>query len=163
VLLAANSMVWRTPQAVAFATHYACAWLGVAVVAGERVLLVEDDEQLRGVVSEVLGLAGYEVYPAASVEEGRAALAAWPPHWVLLDLHGAGDPTVIARAASGLPLVLTSGSDTQYLAAACQRLGAAAFLRKPYDLEELLSTLAALRVSTATIDPGGTSCCASSA
>jgi DNA-binding response OmpR family regulator len=118
-------------------------WGGEAVAV--RVLLVEDEEQLRGMVSEALGMAGYEVYPAASVDEGCAVLAAWPPHVVLLDLYGDGDPAAVARAARGVALVLTSGSDTVYLEAARRRLGAVAVLRKPYDLDELLATLADLR------------------
>ena len=119
------------------------------MVAG-RVLLVEDDEQLRGIVSEVLGLAGYEVDPAASVDEGCAVLAAWPPALVVLDLYGDGDPAAVARAARGTAVVLTSGSDPEYLEAARRRLGAVAVLRKPYDLEELIATIAAVRASGAT-------------
>ena len=114
-------------------------------MAAARVLLVEDDEQLRGVASEALGLAGYEVYPAATVDEGCAALAAWPPALIVVDLYGTGDLNVIARAARGTALVLTSGSDPAYLETERQRLGAVAVLRKPYDLGELLATVAAVR------------------
>jgi CheY-like chemotaxis protein len=104
---------------------------------GLRVLLVDDDADLREAVAAALELGGCEVYAAVDVGEARAALASWPPDVLVLDLHGTGDPAPLVRAAAGVPLVLTSGSSPAYRAAAAARLGAAAALAKPYDAADL--------------------------
>ncbi len=53
---------------------------------GRRVLLVESDEDLRGVLAEVLELSGYAVRAVRDPAEARAALRAEPPELVTLDL-----------------------------------------------------------------------------
>jgi len=110
----------------------------------KRVLLVDDDGDIRDSVSGALERRGYEVYAAASVDEARAAARAWPPDAVVLDLYGAGDAERAARAF-GAPVVLASGSSEAYLAAAAQRVGAAAAVAKPYGLGQLVAALEHLR------------------
>ncbi len=51
--------------------------------AGRRVLLVDDDDDVRRAVCEVLTDEGHEVREA---DNGRDALGAWEPDVIVLDL-----------------------------------------------------------------------------
>jgi DNA-binding response OmpR family regulator len=117
---------------------------------GKRVLLVEDDTDVRETLASALEYHGYEVYPAATAAEALAVLRAWPPALLVLDLNGVGDGTALARAAvlQAVPVVLSSASSEQYLAAARIRLGAQDVLAKPFDLDNLALVVgAAVRVA----------------
>ena len=117
---------------------------------GKRVLLVEDDADVRETLTSALEYHGYEVYPAATANEALAALRAWPPALLVLDLNGVGDGLALARAAAleAVPVVLSSASSQEYLAAARVRLGAYDVLVKPFDLDNLALTVgAAFRVA----------------
>lgn len=112
-----------------------------------RILLVEDDADLRESLCKVLEESGYEV---DGVRNGREALEylrrEQPPCVVLLDLMmpvmtgwefrdaQRGDP-----ALSDIPVViLTADGRAQSKA---DSLGVGKFLRKPLQLEELLGTV----------------------
>lgn len=56
-----------------------------------RILVVEDQADLRKLVSLTLRTQGYELTEAASVDEALAALAAGVPDVVLLDVMLPGD------------------------------------------------------------------------
>ena len=114
-----------------------------------RVLVVDDDEVVRGFVGEALRAEGYAV---AAAPEAGAALdllwAAWEdqPDVILLDLLL---PAVDGRGFTDLyrelpvrhaPIVLLSAQDELERIAA--ETGAAAGLRKPFGLDELLATVA---------------------
>lgn len=104
-----------------------------------RVVLVEDDADLRESVAALLEGRGFEVYPARDCAEAAAAARAWRPKAAVVDLQGTGDPTPLTGL--GLALVLSSGSSDEYLAQEARRLGAVAVLRKPYDPAELVAAL----------------------
>jgi len=111
-----------------------------------RILLVEDDAPLRAVVAEVLRDDGYTVEEAA---DGHAALAATmrsAPDAVVLDLHlpfldGPGFVRMLRDHLpwSRVPLLVLSGAGRAEDAAA--HLGAAALVRKPFTLDELLGAV----------------------
>jgi CheY-like chemotaxis protein len=111
----------------------------------ERVLLVEDDADIRDTIAEVLEEDGF---PTAAVDSGREALAHLAsadalPAVILLDLMMPGvDGLTVAEelrknpAWAAIPVVvLSAAGDAAQLADA---LGAAACLRKPVHLEQLL-------------------------
>ncbi|WP_407319973.1 response regulator [Isoptericola halotolerans] len=81
------------------------------------VLVVEDDDDLRGVVAEVLENGGLVVTQARTVGEARAALTAVPPDIVVLDLglpDGSGHDVVADLRSDGrlreVPIVVYSGA-----------------------------------------------------
>lgn len=105
---------------------------------GALILLAEDDEAQREVLVEILELEGYRVLPAASPGEVVAGLRE-SPALVLLDLVGVVSPAVmgaLGTMARPPALMLVSGDAT--LPEMAERLGAAGYLAKPYDLDELL-------------------------
>ncbi len=113
-----------------------------------RVLVVDDDADLREVVSEALADAGYEV---ANAEDGRAALdllkkSPHLPAVVLLDvmmpvMNGIELARAMRRDPRLAPLaivVFTAHADHVRVAEA---VGAVASLTKPLKLQSLLDTI----------------------
>ncbi|MCA9524304.1 MAG: response regulator [Myxococcales bacterium] len=114
----------------------------------KRILLVEDQENLRELYAGVLRGAGYQVTVAADGEEGVAAVSAEVPDLILMDLNmpimdglratkalKAADSShqipVIALTSSAMPEEVAEG-----LAAGCD-----AYIVKPINPNDLLPEL----------------------
>ncbi|MEV0154043.1 response regulator transcription factor [Micromonospora sp. NPDC050686] len=119
-----------------------------------RVLVVEDDASIREATALGLRRAGFRVGTAA---DGRAALAAWragPVDLIVLDvmLPGLDGFEVLReiRRGSQVPvLMLTARTDTVDVVVGLE-CGADDYLRKPFDLPELVARVrAVLRRATA--------------
>lgn len=116
---------------------------------GSRILVVEDDLTLRETLVEILIDDGHDVRAAAHGGEAIDQLAGWEPDLILLDLMM---PTVDADEfrAQQRRLGIVSGAKTLILSAArdlessAARLEADAWLAKPFGLEDVLRTVAAL-------------------
>ncbi|WP_242392856.1 response regulator [Anaeromyxobacter oryzisoli] len=79
-----------------------------------RVLLVEDDEDNRELMAEVLEASGYEVFPAASGQEGLRTLSERQVDIVVTDVGMPGMGGLeLARAskaiAPAVPVVIVTG------------------------------------------------------
>jgi DNA-binding NtrC family response regulator len=110
-----------------------------------RVLVVDDDPDIREVVAMVLGDEGYEVETAVNGAEALAAVRANPRCAILLDMmmpimDGPAFLRAIERELPGvrLPIVVMSAS---HKAIESMRMGAAHFLSKPFDVEDLLEAV----------------------
>jgi DNA-binding NtrC family response regulator len=116
--------------------------------APARVLVVDDDKSIRLLCRVNLELDGHEVLEADSLDTARAALATEDVAVVLLDVHlyGQRSDALIGECHAQqprIPVVLVTGSAD----IAQERLGAAdAVLPKPFELEELLTTVRELAV-----------------
>jgi DNA-binding response OmpR family regulator len=111
-----------------------------------RVLMVEDDESLRRIVSRHLRAQGYQVDEAWSAE-GAARLIdeGLRPGVVLLDLNLPGDTgwdllRGPALAAAGSPPVIIT-SATTVSPKRLAEFGCAGYLPKPFPLETLVATV----------------------
>lgn len=108
-----------------------------------RVLVVEDDAGVRGLLQTILEDEGLEVVLAADGEEGLRLARTVEPAVVLIDvmMPGLGGPEVIRRLRrpdSTLPfavLVLT-GAVESVESLRCE-LGVEAILEKPFDITKL--------------------------
>ena len=109
-----------------------------------RILIVEDDEDLRSLFRVALTLAGYDVQEAGDGLEALRQIDHSPPDLVVLDLTlpFVGGAVVQQEIAShvftrDIPVVIVTGSgkDLSSLAVAC-------VLRKPILPEELVRTVA---------------------
>jgi len=114
-----------------------------------RILVVEDDIEVREVVCEFLRDGGHVVLSAGSAQQARDLLAGETVDLVVIDCAISGERgDLLAEHASslGVPAILTSG-DMRYRETAAQP--AFPFLSEPFrlsELDELISrTLAALR------------------
>jgi len=117
-----------------------------------RILVMDDEERVREVAGALLGELGHEVALAGSGTEAvgvfRAERAAGRPFdLVILDLTvrgGMGGAEAIRELRAidpGVRAVLASGYADERLLADHRDAGFAAFLRKPYDLDELRRAL----------------------
>lgn len=113
--------------------------------AGPDVLIIEDDPQVRSLLSEVLLQQWYTV---VAVPDGAAALEFLqqhtPPGIVLMDLDMSGmngwqfrERQLQNAALAAIPVAVISGVDASHLT--LSRLGAVAFLHKPLDIPRLLA------------------------
>lgn len=111
-----------------------------------RVLMVEDDESLRRIVSRHLRAQGYEVDEASSAEGAASAIEdGLRPDVVILDLNLPGDtgwdllrgPSL--AAAGSPPVIITSATTVSPKRLA--EFGCAGYLPKPFPLETLMATV----------------------
>jgi CheY-like chemotaxis protein len=112
------------------------------VQASTCVLLIDDDETIRELVSEVLGDEGYGVVAVADAEAGLEAARRSPPRVVLLDTQASAataDPFVTAyRQGPGPHAPIYLFSATTDAAEVAQRIGLDGVFAKPFDIESLV-------------------------
>lgn len=107
-----------------------------------KVLVVDDDEDLLGLVSYALSRGGYEVFTSVRGDEGAAAAVPGGFDLVLLDmmLPGLDGVSVLGQIKKFSPatevIMLTAHSSVD-TAVECMRLGAFDYVRKPFRIEDL--------------------------
>ncbi|MGH8272368.1 MAG: response regulator, partial [Gammaproteobacteria bacterium] len=112
-----------------------------------RILVVDDEPEIRTAIGEILVDEGYEVTLASGAVEARREFAAQRPDLVLLDVWMEGEDGISllkawTRAPAGVPPVLMmSGHGTVDTAIEATRLGALDFMEKPVSLAKLLHTI----------------------
>ena len=116
-----------------------------------RILVVEDDAATRALLVEALSDEGYEVRAAGRGDEGLALLKHWRPSAVVLDVVLPGLDAVEFRAlqmdvptARDVPVLLLSATHAHTLDRIAADVGAAAWLAKPFELDEFLGAVARL-------------------
>ena len=115
----------------------------------ERVLVVDDDAQMRKAVTNALSARGYEVVTAGNGETALSRVAEEDLDLVLLDLGlpGIDGSAVIERLRdwSDLPVIVISVRDAQEEKVAALDAGADDFVTKPFGMKELLARMRAVR------------------
>jgi two-component system cell cycle sensor histidine kinase/response regulator CckA len=119
-------------------------------VNGEgTILAVDDTPESLALLVRILGAAGYVVRPADSSELALAAVAASQPDLILLDVRmkGMGGLDLCRRLkaskkTSQIPIILISAFAEVKEWVEGLRLGAADYITKPFQTEELLSRVA---------------------
>ncbi|MEJ6001450.1 response regulator [Paucibacter soli] len=111
-----------------------------------RVMLVEDDRELRTTLMGALRVEGYEVDGAASLAEGLALLAhGEPPDLLLLDLglpDGEGEQLLAAlRKLKSTPVLVISAREADGQKVRLLDAGADDYLVKPFSVSELLARM----------------------
>jgi DNA-binding response OmpR family regulator len=113
-----------------------------------RILVVEDEARLRGLLRLYLERAGYEVIEAA---DGRSALDLFDdidPDLLVVDLMLPllqGEALIRAiREASEVPILIASAKRSDVERIAGLRLGADDYLPKPYNIHELVERVNAI-------------------
>ncbi|WP_375756628.1 sigma-54-dependent transcriptional regulator [Corallococcus exercitus] len=111
-----------------------------------HVLVVDDDPALLKVLGALLTQAGLTPHPASSAKDALALLARRPIDVVLSDVRmpGMSGMELLAEVGRGwpdVPVLLMTAHGTVPLAVEAMKAGAADFVLKPFDREELLFTL----------------------
>ena len=120
-----------------------------------RILVVDDEADIRDLVREILTEEGYAVDVAANAAEARSACAREAPDLVLLDIWMPDtDGISLLREwqqsqSLSAPVVMMSGHGTVETAVEATRLGAVDYVEKPLSLAKLLRTV------TSALEEGG--------
>ena len=117
-----------------------------------KILVVDDDPQIRRVMKATLVGHGYEVIEARTGEDALQAISAEPPNLVLLDMNlpgmGGVETCQFIRAGSDIPVIILSVRNTEKDKVAALDAGADDYVTKPFGIEELLARIrAAMRRS----------------
>ena len=110
------------------------------------LLLVDDDDTFRLVMGRALRSRGYRVLEAASYNDAVIILRVSPPRYAVIDLRMPGRSGLellrtIRELRPEARVVVLSGDRSADLEAEATRLGAAKYLAKPLDADELVAAL----------------------
>lgn len=110
-----------------------------------RIIVVDDDREMRESLTQLLQAAGWQVENLASAERVPDRLEAVQPDVILSDVRMPGQSGIdllhqIAQRA-GPPVVLISAHGDIPMAVQAMQDGAYSFLEKPYDPRRLLTVL----------------------
>jgi two-component system KDP operon response regulator KdpE len=112
-----------------------------------RILVVDDEVQIRRALDINLRAHGYEVTLAATGEEALTEAAGRTPDLVLLDLGLPGmdglDVIRGLRAWTSIPIIVLSARHTDATKVAALDAGADDYITKPFSINELLARLRA--------------------
>ena len=109
------------------------------------ILIVDDERDIRELISEILRDEGYETRLAANSDEAMSAVAKNPPMLLILDLwlkdsqlDGIGILMAVKRDYPEVPVVIISGHGNIEIAVAAIKKGAYDFIEKPFNIDQLL-------------------------
>ena len=117
-------------------------------MAANRILVIEDHEENRRLLRDLLTSFGYELAESVTGEDGLVAAEANPPDLILMDIQLPGiDGYEVTRrikanpALRHIPVIAVtsyalSGDDVKALEAGCD-----AYVTKPFDPAELLDKI----------------------
>lgn len=106
------------------------------------ILVIDDESILRTSLSIALGTSGYRVLAAQSGEEGLKLFERGKPDLILLDhwlpgMRGDEVLRLIREKDRDVPVIVMTAQGSIELAVNSMKLGAADFLVKPFELEQL--------------------------
>jgi two-component system, OmpR family, KDP operon response regulator KdpE len=112
-----------------------------------RVLIVDDEPQIRRVIRTALTSHGFEPYEARTGEEALDVLKEFNPDAVLLDMNmpgiGGMETCRMLRATTEVPIIILSVRSGEGDKVAALDSGADDYLTKPFGVNELLARLRA--------------------
>lgn len=111
-------------------------------MGAKRVLIVDDEEQIRTVLLKFLSFRGFDPQTVNTGEEALLELKAAPFDLMLADVRmpGMGGIALLERAVReypGLGVLMLSGCDDVKLAVKAMQLGALDYIVKPFHLEDV--------------------------
>jgi CheY-like chemotaxis protein len=118
-----------------------------------KVLVVDDEPEVRLVLTEFLESRGYEVVAAESGTQALALVGDAKPHVVLLDvtmpeMDGMETLKRLAALKPGLPIIMVTANADVDVTSKLLAMGAADYIPKPFDLD-YLGQAVSLQVSAA--------------
>lgn len=120
----------------------------------DRILVVDDEPEIRRAVGRALTARGFEVETAADGESALAAAERFGPDLIVLDLNmpGLDGMTVCRRIRSWsqVPIIILSVREDETDKVEALELGADDYLTKPFGTNELLARVRALLRRAAT-------------
>ncbi len=108
-----------------------------------RILIIDDDQEVRTSLQTVLETLGYSAHTAATGEEGLNAIQRESFDLVLCDLRlpGASGLDVLKHKSSTVPVILMTAYGNADIATQAARGGAFDYISKPINPDDLIFTL----------------------
>jgi DNA-binding response OmpR family regulator len=126
-----------------------------------KLLVVDDDPEVRGMLVRLLEIEGYKVAEASTGAEAIGALAKGPPDLVILDVmlttEDGFDVLAAIRRTSDVPVILVTAKNQETDRVLGLKLGADDYVVKPFSPAELAARVGTvLRRSTTRSGPAAT-------
>ncbi len=109
------------------------------------ILIVDDERDIRELISDILEDEGYATRLAANSDECMAAINAEPPALMILDIwlkdsrmDGIDILKATKRDNPGIPIVIISGHGNIEIAVAAIKQGAYDYIEKPFNIDQLM-------------------------
>ncbi|GIU91977.1 MAG: DNA-binding response regulator [Acidimicrobiia bacterium] len=113
-----------------------------------KVIIIEDDVEIRRLVAEGLADKGYDVDSAASAMEGLEMLVSVRPEVVVLDLGlpdlDGGELLRMVRSISDVPVIVATARDDEDSVVAMLDVGADDYVVKPFSVAQLEARIRAV-------------------
>jgi DNA-binding response OmpR family regulator len=113
-----------------------------------RILVVDDDSDIRTLVRALLERAGHEVADAPDGREGLRSFHSWRPDLVLLDVHmpalDGWQTLERIRDLSDVPVLMLTAAGSELEKVRGLKAGADDYVTKPFGRQELLARVEAL-------------------
>ncbi|PSW22236.1 DNA-binding response regulator [Photobacterium sanctipauli] len=114
----------------------------------KKVLVVDDDQEIRELLDEFLTKAGFTVTTAAEGEEMKRRLASGYPDLILLDVMMPGDDGFTLcqyiRKTSDVPIIMLTAVSDEMDQVIGLELGADDYIAKPFSPRQLMARIKAL-------------------
>ncbi len=113
---------------------------------GSRVLVVDDEPNIVELISMALRFQGFAVETAASGREAIAAVAAFKPHLIVLDvmlgdMEGFEVAERLGAQRAGVPIIFLTARDSTEDKIRGLSGGGDDYMTKPFSLEELVARI----------------------
>ncbi|GAA0795498.1 sigma-54-dependent transcriptional regulator [Marinobacterium sediminicola] len=110
-----------------------------------RILIVEDENIIRSALKRLLEKNGYEISDADSVADATANYSLNSFDLIISDLRLPGAPgTDLIELAGQVPVLIMTSYASLRSAVDAMKLGAVDYIAKPFDHDEMLSTVAGI-------------------
>jgi DNA-binding response OmpR family regulator len=116
-----------------------------------KILLIDDDENVRTLLREIFTEQGTEVQEARDGIDGALAAGRWLPDAVVVDAdmprldgHGLCQRLRENAATAGIPILMLTGTNNLEAAIAGLAKGADDHMTKPFDVNEVAARVTAL-------------------
>jgi two-component system nitrogen regulation response regulator NtrX len=113
------------------------------------ILIVDDEQDIRELVGDILRDEGYAVRLAANSDDCLTAINAEPPSLMILDIwlkdsrmDGIDILKTVKRDNPDVPVVIISGHGNIEIAVAAIKQGAYDFIEKPFNIDQLMVVVA---------------------
>ncbi len=113
------------------------------------ILIIDDEKDIRELVSDILQDEGYSTRLAANADECMAQINTEPPALMILDIwlkdsrmDGIDILKTVKRDNPDIPVVIISGHGNIEIAVAAIKQGAYDFIEKPFNIDQLMVVIA---------------------
>ena len=138
--VSANSNLPKSEESIAHTCY--------AIEGPPTILVVDDDDDIRLLMVQLLRTQGYRVTEASTAGEAESNALQNPPHLILMDLSMPGTDGLTAiwnirkqPAMAAVPVIIVSAHDAFDLRAEAAAAGCCGYLTKPLDTIQLQTAI----------------------